>query len=62
MQAKPPKNVNFAYFVYFLDPGPVPETSPGLGVQFPVKMCDLDAYLLSYSHFRRFQVFGLHLL
>ena len=24
-------------FLYFLGPGPVPEASPGLGIEFPVK-------------------------
>ena len=35
-----PKNVVFLHFefcLYFWGPGPVPEASPGLGIEFPVK-------------------------
>ena len=46
------KTIIFKYvFLRFWGPGPGLGPSPGLGVEFPVKICDLDAYLRDIAVF-----------
>ena len=40
-----PKDEIFIFFEGFEGLGPVPKPSPGLELEFPVKIGDLDAYL-----------------
>ena len=47
-------HIFFIFFYIFSAPGPIPEPSPGLEVQFPVKNAGFGCVCVELSHFSSF--------